>query len=129
MNYHIILQNAVDRVYNQLGYGLSENAYQNALYAELSELFPIVEKEYHIPQNYLTSQGRKIQIADLRIDILINKNVILELKSVESCLESKKDIPSIKEYKQTKRYMDLTGIKNGYLINFGKKTYDFIKVV
>jgi len=129
MNIQQMIKEAVDRVYNQLGYGLSEAAYQKALYAELCDICPLVEMEFHIAQNYLTTKGRTIQIADLRIDILINKSIILELKSVESCLESKKDIPSLKEYKQTLRYMNITGIKEGYLINFGKKTYDFIKVV
>ena len=137
MNHHPIIQKACEKVYEQLGYGLSETAYQKALAAELSETYNNVETEFHISQYYTTSKGRKVQIADLRVDILLDNKIILELKSIDGVLskfdkktgELKMDeIKKIKEYKQCARYEKLMYINEGYLINFGKKRLDFIKV-
>ena len=67
-----LIKEASLRVYEQLGYGLSENAYQTALAAELVDLdYHNIQTEYHVSQYYITSKGRKVQVADLRIDILI----------------------------------------------------------
>lgn len=137
MSHQSIIQKSSERVFEQLGYGLSETAYQTALAAELSETYNNVQTEFHISQYYTTSKGRKVQIADLRIDILIDNKIILELKSIDGVLskfdkktgELKMDeIEKIKEYKQCDRYEKLTNINEGYLINFGKKGLDFIKV-
>ena len=133
----IIIKNASIRVYEQLGYGLSENAYQTALGAELEEIFDDIQTEYHVSQYYITTKGRKVQIADLRIDILIDYKIILELKTIDGVLEKvdkktgeikMEEIKKCKEYKQCNRYKILKNINEGYLINFGKKQLDFIKV-
>ena len=129
MNKEIIFKLS-KRVYDILGFGLSESAYQTALKAELEENFNDVQVEYHVSQYYTTCKGRRVQIADLRIDILINNKIILELKSVGGKL-TKNDEESqkkIKEYKQWKRYQQLKNVKEGYLINFGEKGLDFIPV-
>ena len=121
-----IIQKASERVYEQLGYGLSENAYQTALAAELSETFKDVQTEYHVSQYYITSSGRKIQVADLRIDILIDEKIILELKAIDGCLTKTdkktgelkmEEIKKMKEYKQCDRYKKIQKIDEGYLIN------------
>ena len=133
----IIIKNASIRVYEQLGYGLSESAYQTALGAELEEIFDDIQTEYHVSQYYITTKGRKVQIADLRIDIIIDYKIILELKTIDGVLEKvdkktgelkMEDIRKCKEYKQCDRYKRLKNITEGYLINFGKKQLDFIKV-
>ena len=82
----LIIQKSSERVYDQLGYGLSEAAYQTALAAELSETYKNVQTEFHISQYYITSKGRKVQIADLRIDILLDDKIILELKTIDGVL-------------------------------------------
>ena len=132
-----IIQKASIRVYEQLGFGLSENAYQKSLAAELSETYSDVQTEFHVSQYYTTTNGRKVQIADLRIDILIDNKIILELKTVDGVLEKldKKtgelkmdEIMKLKEYKQCERYKKLRNITEGYLINFGKNGLDFLKV-
>lgn len=131
------IKNAATRVYNQLGFGLSENAYQTALTAELEETYKDIQTEFHVSQYYVTSKGRRVQVADLRIDILINFKIILELKTIDGVLtkidkntgELKlEEISKLKEYKQCERYKKLRNITDGYLINFGKKGLDFIKV-
>ena len=132
-----IIYEAAMRVYNQLGYGLSENAYQNALSVELFDLGNSVQTEYHVSQYYISSLGRRIQVADLRIDILLNDNIILELKTVSTKLDKRdkktgkrkmEDIKKIIQYKQCNRYKKLLNIDEGYLINFGEKGLDFILV-
>ena len=132
-----IIKTATIRVYEQLGYGLSENAYQTALAAELEEFYKDVQTEFHISQYYRTTKGRRVQIANLRIDILINFKIILELKTIDGVLEKydketqelkMEEICKLKEYKQCERYQKLGKINEGYLINFGKKGLDFIKV-
>lgn len=122
------------RVYTQLGYGLSETSYQTALAEELRDRGHIIQTEFHVQQYYITSKNRKVQIADLRIDILMDDKIILELKTIDSSFEKLtkegelkiEEIQKLKEYKQCKRYQVLQNIKEGYLINFGKKQLDFI---
>jgi GxxExxY protein len=132
-----IIKKLSERVYEQLGYGLSENAYQLALSAELEEYYDKVETEYHISQVYTTTSGKQIQIADLRIDILIENRIILELKSIETKLTkliknteemNYEEMKKLKQVKQLQRYQQITHIKEGYLINFSKKGLDFIKI-
>jgi GxxExxY protein len=133
-----IIRDSANRVYDQLGYGLSENAYQTALANELIDLgFNNVQTEYHVSQYYNTSKNRQVQIADLRIDIIIDNKIILELKTIDGILEKKdkksgdikmNEISILKEYKQCERYKELKKINEAYLINFGKKCLEFIAV-
>lgn len=123
------LEEICNRIYNQLGYGLNELIYEKALVEELndSKLFKKVEYEKVIPLNYTTKNGKIIQIGTLRLDIIINDSLILELKAVETPLDKVKDINKNKFFQQIKRYGHITGIKKLYLINFGKKL-EFIKI-
>lgn len=132
------IRDSANRVYDQLGYGLSENAYQTALANELIDLgFNNVQTEYHVSQYYNTSKNRQVQIADLRIDIIIDNKIILELKTIDGVLNKKdkksgelnmNEISILKEYKQCKRYKELKNFNEAYLINFGKKCLEFIVV-
>lgn len=115
-------------VYNQLGYGMAELSYEKAMASELHEIMQNVQTEYHVAEYYITNSGRKIQIADLRIDILIDNNIIIELKTLDSSFDKKKDVKETKEYKQVSRYMKIMDINQGYLINFHKNGFDFIKI-
>lgn len=123
-----LIEDLVKKVYKDLGYGLGELVYEKCLGAELQEHYKDVNTEYHIQQYYTTENGRKIQVASLRIDILIDNNIIIELKTLESSLSKKKDITETKEYKQTQRYMEILDINEGYLINFHKNGYDLFEV-
>ena len=66
-------------VYNELGYGFLERVYQNALYYELKSNNFHVEVQKKIKVNY-----KEIEVGDYFADIIVNKTLILELKSVES---------------------------------------------
>ena len=93
-------------VYNQLGPGLLESVYEEALIYELDKAELVVRSQVEVPivydDIYLSTP--------LRIDILVEDSIILELKSVE---ELKKV-----HYKQLQTYLKLTDRKLGLLINF-----------
>jgi len=137
MNIKEIITNSSVKVYNDLGYGLSEIAYEKALSEELRDYNLHTQTELHINQYYTTTKGRKVEVANLRIDILVNNNVILELKTLESKLkkydknnEFKLEVfKESKEFLQCKRYMELTGYKECYLINLSKKGLEIVEIV
>ena len=115
---------ACNYVYNQLGFGLSEAAYNRALTAELQSIFDNVQSEFHIEQYFTTSKGKKIQVASLRIDIMVDNCFILELKTTPSKLNEK-------AVKQCERYIALSNLSTdvkGFLVNFGLKELEFINI-
>jgi len=131
------IKKATLKVYSDLGFGLNEIAYEKALSEELRDLGFHTQTEAHINEYYITSTGRKIEVACLRIDILIDNNIILELKTMESSIQKidkktntlkKEELMNTKEYLQCRRYKKLMKIPNCFLINFGKKNLEFIKI-
>jgi GxxExxY protein len=66
------------KVHNTLGFGFLEAIYQNALLIELKKSGLHAEKEKRI-QVYYDNQ----LVGDYIADIIVEKNVILELKSVK----------------------------------------------
>ncbi len=93
-------------VHRILGPGLLESAYQHCLLLELRNQGLTVESEVPMPVNY------KGEILDCgyRIDMLVEKSLIVELKAVEALLP-------IHEA-QILSYMKLSGIRIGLLVNF-----------
>lgn len=116
-----IVRKICKNIYDQLGYGLSENAYQKALYHDLLDYYSDVQKEYHVNQYYTTSlTNKQIQISNLRIDILIDHRIIIELKSINKI--NNKDILQIKRYKK------LLKSDKAYIINFSNNETEFIVI-
>ena len=101
-----IAVDAIYDVYRGLWPGLLESVYQKVLLYELKKRKLDVAPEVHIPIHY---DGQSFG-TDLRADIVIENQVILELKSVQEL----KDI----HFKQTLTYLKLTGMKLGILVNF-----------
>lgn len=101
-----LIRGAVFDVFNTLGPGLLESVYQRALAYELSIRDLEVETEIPIPVIY---KSQKMDLG-FRIDILVNKKVLIELKSVEELHKV--------HHKQVLTYLKLTGLKLGLLINF-----------
>ena len=98
-------------VYN----GFLERVYQNALYYELKSNNFHVEVQKKIKVNY-----KEIEVGDYFADIIVNKTLILELKSVESI--------SKEHHAQLINYLKATDYEVGLLLNFGKKP-EFIRKV
>ena len=66
-------------VYNTLGPGLLESVYEEALCFELTQRGLKAERQKQVPIVY---KGNVLK-TDLRLDIIVNDQVIIELKSVE----------------------------------------------
>lgn len=93
-------------VHRELGPGLLESAYEACLEYELMEKGLTVERQKELPVLY-----KNVQVdCGYRIDLLVEREVILELKSVEH-------LERIHEA-QVISYLKLTKLHIGLLINF-----------
>lgn len=97
---------AAYQVHKNIGPGLLESIYEKCLIYELKKMGLTVESQVEIPFSY---NGKNINIS-LRLDILVEKSVIIEAKSVESILPVHKA--------QLISYLKLTNNRLGFLINF-----------
>ena len=101
----IIIGKAID-VHRALGPGLLESAYQQCLFYELTQSGLTVEEEVPMKLTY-----KDIQLDQgYRIDLLVNRQIVLEIKSVEQL----DDVHTA----QVLTYMKLGGFKLGLLMNF-----------
>ena len=101
-----IIIDAAMKVHSALGPGLLESAYEACLKYELSKRNLVVESQVILPVFY---DGIRID-AGYRIDLLVENEIILELKAVE------KIIP-IHEA-QLLSYLKLSNKQVGLLLNF-----------
>ncbi len=101
----IIFDSAL-KVHKSLGPGLLESAYEECLYYELKKTNLLVEKQKPLPLIY---EDVKLEIG-YRVDIMVNKKVIIELKAVETL----NDV----HLAQILTYLKLSDCKLGMLINF-----------
>ena len=104
MSYQI--RGSVFDVYNELGPGLLENIYEQALLIELNNRGLNVENQVLINVLY---KGFDLGI-QYRLDLLVNDQIILELKSVDTLLPV--------HYKQLITYLKLAKKPLGFLNNF-----------
>jgi GxxExxY protein len=96
------------KVYNTLGYGFAERVYENALAIELKKTGLQVEKQKDITVYY---EGEVV--GDYVCDIVVNGDVMLELKAVRTLAEDHEA--------QLLNYLKATPIEVGLLLNFGIK--------
>ncbi len=100
------IRGCIFTVYNKLGPGLLESAYEAALVYELKKENLEVKNQLALPMIY---EEIKMEIG-YRSDILVENKVIIELKSVENLLDV--------HHKQLITYLKLSGLKLGLLVNF-----------
>ena len=100
------IRGAVYDVYKELGPGLLESVYEEALCFELEKRGLTVERQVQVPIKY---KGIVLK-TELRLDLLVENQIIIELKSVE---EMKNVF-----YKQLLTYLLLMNKKVGLLVNF-----------
>ncbi|MEW6607413.1 MAG: GxxExxY protein [bacterium] len=103
------------QVYNTLGYGFLEKVYENALIIELKKLGFYISQQQNIRVYY---NGQ--EVGDYYADIVVNDQVIIELKSAESLREEHKA--------QLINYLKATDKEVGLVLNFGK-TPEFKRVI
>ncbi len=100
------IRGAIYDVYKNLGPGLLESVYEEALVYELEKRGLKVERQKEVPINY---DGHILK-TQLRLDLLVEDRVIVELKSV-------KEMQDV-FWKQTRTYLRLLDLKVGILVNF-----------
>ena len=94
-------------VHRELGPGLLESVYQCCLLTELQLLGFKVESEVRLPVMY---RGRQVSDDGFRLDLLVENQIIVELKSVEKVQPV--------HAKQLLTYLRLAKKPLGLLINF-----------
>lgn len=103
----IVVEEAI-ALHRELGPGLLEFVYEVCLSKALEQRGLAIERQQPIPIEY-----RGIRFEEgFRADVVIDGKVILEIKSVEKTTRSHE--------KQVHTYLRLTGLKLGYLLNFGE---------
>lgn len=96
------------KVYNTLGYGFLEKVYENAMIIELKkEGFEVVS------QKQIKVFYDETEVGVYYADLVINNQVIVELKATESLCEEH-------EF-QLINYLKASEIEVGLLLNFGKE--------
>lgn len=100
------IRGAIFDVYNELGPGLLESVYEEALVFELQERGLKVDRQLEVPIIYKDCELK----TSLRLDLLVNNQVIVELKSVEEMR------PVFA--KQLLTYLRLMDKRVGLLVNF-----------
>lgn len=97
-------------VHKTLGPGLLESVYQVCLLDELQERGILVSPEFEVPLVY---KGKRLE-KNLRLDILVENEIIIEVKAVEGILPV--------HQAQIISYLKLSNKKLGFLINFNVPT-------
>ena len=93
-------------VHKALGPGLLESIYQTCLVEELGYRGLLAEKEVLVPLYYRNKQVQK----EFRLDILVEKEIVLEIKAIESIAPV--------HLAQLLSYLRLSGKWLGFLLNF-----------
>lgn len=105
---HVIIGSAIE-VHKELGPGLLEDIYEEALCLELSSRGVPVERQLKVPAFY---KG-KLLATKYKLDVLVDKLVIVECKSVIH------DHPIYRA--QCLTHLRLTDKRLGLVINFGEQ--------
>jgi GxxExxY protein len=98
--------NCALKVHRSLGPGLLESVYEVCLAHELNKLSFVVEQQIKLPVLY----DGKVLEAGMRLDLWIERQLIVEVKTVENLLPV--------HSAQLLTYLKLTNNRLGLLINF-----------
>jgi GxxExxY protein len=95
-------------VYSRLGYGFSENVYENAMIIEM-----VKQGLYCTLQRPLNVFYDEVNVGKCFAEIIVNEQIILEVKCRESI--------NTQDEEQLLNYLKATEIEIGMLLNFGKE--------
>jgi len=104
------IENVANQVFQEIGSGQNENIYREAMLYEFRLRKYDVSGEVSVPVKY---KDVYLSYVHGRIDILLEKEVVLELKTIASC-----DL--FGAVQQCKSYMKYLNKPKGYVINFPK---------
>ena len=94
------------KIYNELGPGFKENVYVEALLKLLGDDNITYKREKQFSINF-----NDTKVGATKIDLVIDNKIIIEVKATE--------INNSLFEKQILSYLKSTGIKLGFLVNFG----------
>jgi GxxExxY protein len=103
-------------VYNEVGFGFLESVYRTCMKISLTDSGILVQREYPIPVYF-----RGKEAGQFRADLLVAKQVLLELKAVQSLDRSHEA--------QILNYLRATELEIGLLLNFGSSRPQFRRIV
>ena len=103
----IIVDCAV-QLHMELGPGLLETVYEVVLARQLHDAGLKIERQVPVPIEF---KGIRFD-EGFKADLIVNDKVIVEIKSIETVGKAQK--------KQVLTYLKLTGMKLGFLLNFGE---------
>ncbi|WP_397574619.1 GxxExxY protein [Sphingorhabdus sp.] len=102
-----LVVDAAFKLHKDIGPGLLESAYETILAAKLEDIGLVVDRQVPIDIQY-----EQVHLPSaFRVDLLVEKRVIIEIKSVEKTLPV--------HAKQVITYLRLTNLTHGFVINFG----------
>ena len=104
------------QVHKELGCGLLEQCYHNALYFELKEAG--FQVRYNAPYE-VKYKGNTV--GEYIADLVVDSKIILELKSVRQLAEA--------HQAQLINYLHISGCRVGYLLNFQSNRFEFRRLV
>jgi GxxExxY protein len=107
---------AAFEVHNILGFGFLEKVYQRAMQVELRSRGVNVEIEPKIQVRF-----KGIIVGDYAADLLVEAKIVVELKT-DVTYQSLHEAQLLNELRGT-------GIKLGYLINFGREKVEYKRMV
>ena len=103
-----VVLNAAYKVHTTLGPGLLESVYQTAMKHVIEKNGVLVKTDVKLP---IIFEGTKLD-SGLQLDMLVDKSVIVELKSVERM--------NMLYEKQVVTYLRLSHLRLGFLITFNE---------
>ena len=106
---------AID-IRKELGYGYLEKVYENAMMMMLNRNG--ISAQQQVPLKVMF-QG--VVIGDYFPDIVVENEIILEIKSQDRIIDANKA--------QTLNYLKTTGLKLAIILNFGKTKLDYERLV
>jgi GxxExxY protein len=95
-------------VYNELGYGYVESVYSAAMVVALQQRGLTVEREVPVAVVF-----RGVEVGRHRLDLLVERRVILEIKSTEVLAEHAK--------RQLRSYLKASDLELGIILHFGPR--------
>ncbi|HEY3931054.1 MAG TPA: GxxExxY protein [Verrucomicrobiae bacterium] len=107
---------AAFEVHNILGFGFLEKVYQRAMQAELQSRGVKVELEPKIQVQF-----KGVIVGDYAADLLVEGKIIVELKT-DASYQTAHEAQLLNELRGT-------GMKLGYLINFGREKVEYKRMV
>lgn len=100
------VRGAIFEIYNTIGPGLLESAYEAALFFELKKAGLKVRRQVQLPFQY-----KEVNLeVGYKLDLIVEDKVIIEIKSITDF--------SALHFKQLTTYLKLTDVKLGLLVNF-----------